>query len=281
MKPGPKCLALACAVLPMPAAWAAAALENPPADHPVAGISLVSGWHCDAKRIEVAIDGGARILVPSGTSRADTASACNGNTATGFGYLLNWGNLAPGAHAIVAYGDGAEFARRTFTVVGYGADFLRGLQRTVRVDHFPFYGQSVVLDWNESTQSFNARELRFDAPGLAGTWFGADIERRSDCARTQNNGNHVTYGQYLVAFGGSSFSIQQTGVTGLECTYAGTYDSATLAMKGTYSCNDGKTGTLASSAILVTDREMSIQMTIKLTGNESCTIDATVGGSRV
>lgn len=276
-----KCLALACAVLPMPAAFAASALENPQADHPVAGISMISGWHCDAKRVEASIDGDARIVLASGSSRADTAGVCNGNAATGFGYLVNWGNLAPGPHTLVAYADGVEFARRTFTVVRYGTDYLRGVQRSVRVDHFPYYGQSVLLDWNAGAQSFTPRELRFDAPGLAGTWYGSDVERRSQCTRSQNDGNHVTYAQYQVAFGGSSFSIRQTGVTGLDCTYAGTYDANTLALAGTYSCSDGKTGTLASTGVMVTEREMSIQVSIKLNGSESCTIDATLGGSRV
>lgn len=281
MKTVRKCLAVACAVLPMPG-FAAAFLENPQPDHPSAGISLVSGWNCDAKRIEVSIDGGARILVASGTNRPDTAAACNGNTATGFGYLLNWGNYAPGAHTIVAYGDGVEFARRDFTVVGYGIDFLHGVQRRVRVDHFPFYGQSVVLDWNEGTQSFNASQLRSDAPGLGGTWYGTDLERRSQCTHPENNGNHGTSARFDITFGGSSFHIVQTSINTppTNCDYAGTYDPNTLAMTGNFTCTDGKAGTLASTDLLVTAREMSIQATLKLAGSESCTIDATLGGSR-
>lgn len=277
-----KCLALACAVLPMPAALAAAALENPQADHPVAGISMISGWHCDAKRVEASIDGDARIVLASGSSRADTAGVCNGNTATGFGYLVNWGNLAPGPHTLVAYGDGVEFARRTFTVVRYGTDYLRGARRTARIDHFPYYGQGVVLDWNEALQSFTASELRFDAPGLAGTWYGTDLERRSQCARAENDGNHGTSARFDVTFGGSSFHIVQTSINTppTNCDYAGTYDPDTLVMKGSFTCTDGKTGTLASTDLLVTAREMSMQLALKLTGSESCVIDATIGGSR-
>lgn len=277
-----KCLAAAWAVLTMPWAWSAAAnLENPPPDRPVSGISLISGWHCDAKRVEIALDGGDRIGVPYGTSRADTAAACGGNTATGFGYLVNWGNAGAGSHVIVAYADGIEFARRTFNVLAVGpTPFITGVKRSVRVDHFPELGRSVILEWNQGMQAFTPAEVRFDAPGLAGTWTGADLERRSGCARPENNGNHGTTGQYTIAFAGSSFSIQQAGFTGLNCTYAGTYDPSDFTMTGTYSCSDGKTGTLKSTGMMVTEREMSIQLAIKLSGSESCTIDATLGGSR-
>jgi len=263
------------------AAAAKGVLENPVAGDTVSGVGLISGWNCDAQRIELEVDGGPRFLAPSGTSRLDTAATCGGKSSTGFGYLVGWGNFGIGSHTLVVYGDGVEFARSTFTVLDYGA-FLTGLQRTVRVDHFPFYGQSVVLDWRESTQSFAAKQLRNDAPGLSGTWFGTDLERRSACTRPENNGNHGTSARFDVTFGGSSFRIVQTSINTppTNCDYAGTYDPDTLVMNGTFTCTDGKAGTLTSNDLLVTAREMSIQATLKLTGSESCTIDATIGGSR-
>jgi len=275
-----KCLAFACSVLPMAAA-AKGVLENPPPGSTMSGIGLVSGWNCDAQRIELSLDGDTRILVPSGTSRLDTAGACGGKTATGFGYLVGWALGGPGTHTLVAYGDGVEFARSTFTVMSYGA-FLSGLKRTVRVDHFPFYGQAVMLDWNESSQSFVATQLRNDAPALGGTWYGTDLERRSACTHPENDGNHGTSARFDVTFGGSSWHIVQTSINTppTNCDYAGTYDPNTLVMTGSFTCTDGKTGTLASNDLLVTAREMSIQATLKLTGSESCTIDATLGGSR-
>ena len=275
-----KCLAVACAVLPMAAA-AKGVIENPAPGQTVSGIGLISGWNCDAQRIELAVDGDVRILVPSGTSRLDTASACGGKTATGFGYLVGWGAGGPGMHTLVAYGDGVEFARTTFTVMSYGA-FLSGLKRTVRVDHFPFYGQSVMLDWSESSQSFVATQLRNDAPALTGTWYGTDLERRSGCTKPENDGNHGTSARFEITFGGSSWHIVQTSINTppTNCDYAGTYDPNTLVLSGNFTCTDGKTGTLTSNDLMVTPREMSIQATLKLTGSESCTIDATIGGSR-
>jgi hypothetical protein len=288
-----KCLAAACAVLLIPAAHAAGTLENPQPGQSVAGLSLISGWNCDAKRIEFAIDGGARVVVPSGSSRADTASACAGNTATGFGYLINWALLPPGAHTLVAFGDGVPFATAAFTALRLDAatEFLKGIARTVQVDNFPVAGRGLALAWNEPTQSFAASQIDFNPPGFAGTWTGADLERRSGCASPQNDGNHGTWAQYVVNFSGGVFKIQQSSFTGptggttLACTYSGSYPAdAQPVLSGDLSCSDGqavvKTGTFTSTRLLVTDREMSLQLAIKLTGNESCAIDATLGGSR-
>jgi len=49
---------------------------------------------------------------------------------------------------------------------------------------------------------------------------------------------------------------------------------------GTYFCSDGKQGNFTTTSFLVTGTEMQIRMDIKLTGSESCTIDAILGGSR-
>lgn len=263
-------------------ALAVGVIENPSGDHPAAGVAVISGWNCDAKRIELSVDGGERVLVQSGGSRLDTAAACGGKTDTGWVAPVSWGNMPPGPHTLVAYGDGVEFARRAITVVGYGVDFLKNVRRTVRVDHFPFYGQGVVLDWNEPLQSFTASQVRSDAPGLGGTWYGSDLERRSACTQSANNGNHGTSARFDITFGGSSWRIAQTSINTppTNCDYSGTYDPNTLVMNGSFTCTDGKSGTLTSNDLLVTAREMSIQATLKLTGSESCTIDATLGGSR-
>src|SRR5436309_11507677 len=51
-------------------------LEVPAENSTQSGIGVVSGWHCDALRIEVAIDEGPPLLAGSGTERLDTASVC-------------------------------------------------------------------------------------------------------------------------------------------------------------------------------------------------------------
>ena len=260
---------------------AAGALENPLEGAPVSGIGLVSGWHCSASRIEIEIDGGARVQAASGTDRADTAGAC-GRSNTGFGLLLNWGLLPTGVHTILALADGVEFARRPFSVVSLGAEFLTGKSATTSLNDFPSPGRSTLLEWRESTQGFVAREVIDSAPLLVGRWNGANLEKRRNCTAAQNNGSHGTYAQYDVSIDQGYIGIEETGVTGLRCTYFGPYkqDGIERQASGTYSCSDGKRGDWESRGFLVTANEMSIRLDIKLNGSESCAIDAILGGSR-
>jgi len=280
-----KCLALALACATaltgsLPAA-AAGFLDDPAPGAAVSGIAVIAGWYCPAARIEMQVDGGTPFRVPSGTDRPDTQSIC-GRRDTGFGWLLNWGALAPGAHTLRALADGVEFARRDFTVTSLGAEFVQGKSATVEVPDFPEVGKTTVLEWQESMQSFVAREVREEAPDLLGIWNGANLERRTNCASAQNNGQRGTYAQYNIALAGSLFTIAETAVTGLTCTYNGTYTRTgrDRHVTGTYFCSDGKQGNFTTTSFLVTGTEMQIRMDIKLTGSESCTIDAILGGSR-
>ena len=264
------------------AATAAGTLENPAPGAVMSGIGVISGWTCDASRVELEIDGGSRTLVPYGVDRADTATACGGKRNTGFGLLTNWSVFPPGTHTLRALADGVEFARSTFTVTSLGAEFLRGKSASVTVNDFPAVGKSTVLQWQEPTQSFVASEVRDSAPVLDGRWNGANLENRSDCTNAQNNGRRGTYAQYDIGTAGGIFTISETAVTGLTCTYNGTYaqDGTQRHAAGTYSCSDGKQGGFTTTGFLLTPTEMQIRMDIKLTGSESCTIDAIVSGSR-
>ncbi len=124
-----------------------------------------------------------------------------------------------------------------------------------------------------------------DPANLNGTWNGANLERRANCASAQNNGSRGTYAQYEVAVDkpNSSLFIDETAITGLRCTYAGAYrqDGPALSWAGTYSCSDGKHGAFQSQGILITPHEISIRLAIKLDTTESCDIDAILGGSRL
>lgn len=51
-------------------------LEIPGPNSTQTGISVISGWHCTANRIEIVIDGGAPLLAGSHTSREDTLGVC-------------------------------------------------------------------------------------------------------------------------------------------------------------------------------------------------------------
>jgi len=119
---------------------------------------------------------------------------------------------------------------------------------------------------------------------LEGHWNGADLERRTSCAAAQNNGDRGTYADYNVTFDRTAnlMGIDEVAITALRCTYVGTYvdDRYRPQWNGSYSCSDGKTGTFQSQTFFATANAMSIRLAIKLTGTESCSIDAILGGSR-
>lgn len=119
---------------------------------------------------------------------------------------------------------------------------------------------------------------------LAGFWNGANLEKRSNCSAPQNNGAHGTYAQYSVSFDrpNSIMGIDETAITGLTCTYLGTYndDRFRPQWSGNYNCSDGKTGSFTMQTLLATPNEMSIRLAIKLTGTETCDVDSILGGSR-
>jgi len=266
------------------AAHALGNFENPPNGVTVSGASLISGWHCTASRIEIEYDGGpARTLAASGTDRPDTASVC-GKRNTGFGLLVNWADLSPGTHTVRAFADGELMDTRTVTVVTYGTVFLDGKTATAIVDQFPNADQSVLLEWRPSLQSFVARQVG-PAASIEGTWNGANLERRSNCSAAQNNGARGTYAQWVVALDrvSNTLRIVESGITGLSCTYTGTHrlnGNRHEWVDGQYACTDGKTGTFHSTEIMVASTALSIRLATKLSGTETCDIDAILGGSR-
>jgi hypothetical protein len=125
---------------------------------------------------------------------------------------------------------------------------------------------------------------RGDPAPLAGRWNGADLEDRSNCTHPENNGRHGTYAQYdfSVDTANHYLSMAQAGVTGLNCSWGGNYsnDEFHVDWTGQYNCTDGKAGSFHSKAFLITAKEMSIQLSIKLSGSETCDIDSVLGGSR-
>ena len=280
-----KCRALVLlAVVPAAALAATGNLENPAPGQPVSGIGMISGWACGPSRVEASVDGGPLFTLPSGSSRLDTAAACNGRGDNGFGYMLDWNLMPTGEHTIRVLVDGAEIARRTFAVASLGAQFITGQGPRAVVADFPKPGQALVLEWQESTQNFAIAQLRQEGPTLNGRWNGADLERRSGCRSAPNNGNHGTYVEAFVDIDrDNNFVLDTTAVTGLACSYRARAirDPAGLRIvEGTLGCSDGKSGTFQSTGVTVLDRAMSLQMAVQLNGAESCVIDKTLGGSR-
>lgn len=116
-----------------------------------------------------------------------------------------------------------------------------------------------------------------------GRWNGVDLERRSNCASAQNNGTRGTYAQFDVdAAPGGGFTIAQSGITGLNCSYSGRYETlgGRLDIRGTYACTDGKEGDFHTTAIDADGTLLHVQLAIQLRGSESCAIDAILSMAR-
>jgi hypothetical protein len=129
-------------------------LENPGAGSLQSGISVISGWACEANRIDIEVNGAIMLQAAYGTERSDTAEAC-GDTNNGFGLLVNWNDLPDGVHTLRALKDGVEFARAVFTVSTLGlGSFVRGLSGGFVVSDFPQTGRHTRVQWQESTQNF-------------------------------------------------------------------------------------------------------------------------------
>ena len=147
-------------------------LENPGPGSYQSGVGVISGWMCEAEKIEIIFDDNEtdRWRVGYGTRRTDTQDAC-GDTNNGFGLLFNWNLLGDGEHTVVAFVDGEEFGRATVTVttVGEGEEkeFLRGVGGTFTLPEFPRVEDAVKVQWQEAQQNFViiARELRDDEDG--------------------------------------------------------------------------------------------------------------------
>ena len=136
-----------------PRVWAQATLENPQPDSFQSGIGLISGWACNAQRIEIVFNDGPPQEAGYGTSRGDTRAAC-GDTDNGFGLLFNWNLLGDGTHTVQALADGVEFATATVIVTTLGEEFLQGAGRTVPIADFPDPGATRTLRWQEAQQNF-------------------------------------------------------------------------------------------------------------------------------
>jgi hypothetical protein len=128
-------------------------LELPGAGSFVSGIGLFSGWYCDADKIEVRIDGGPLFEAGYGTARGDTEGVC-GDSNNGFGLLFNYNLLGDGPHLAVAYADGVEFGRASFTVTTLGSSFARGLERSQALGAFPELGSNIIVTWQQGAQNF-------------------------------------------------------------------------------------------------------------------------------
>ncbi|MEJ2533408.1 MAG: hypothetical protein P8Y92_16600 [Halioglobus sp.] len=153
-------------------------LEIPQNGSVQSGVGIVSGWYCEADRIEIAFDGGDPIEASYGTTRQDTVEQC-GDDDNGFALLWAFQLLGPGKHEVVAYADGVEFRRRTFSVTDISdGGFLRGAAAEARVQGFPTLDFDVVLKWQEANQNFVISDylLSMDSFDVTGLWEATDTD---------------------------------------------------------------------------------------------------------
>ena len=149
----------------LPSLAHAAALGIPGNGAKLSGVSVISGWKCEAEGDLTIVfnDDGKHIPLLYGTERTDVRAngQCleNDHDNVGFVAIWNWGNLGDGTHTAVAYDDGVPFDESTFTVTTPGTDFLRGASKRVTVNDFPNTGDTTVLEWNQSTQHFEIVEF--------------------------------------------------------------------------------------------------------------------------
>ena len=137
-------------------------IEHPRNGDFVSGISAVSGWLCDAKRIVVEFDRdrAKRFFVPYGGTRTDTRIHCL-DSRNGFSLLLNWNLLGEGKHTMRLWKDGAWWKNRdgseweiSFTVTTLGEEFAENLQGECLVQDFPDEDETTQLVWSETLQNF-------------------------------------------------------------------------------------------------------------------------------
>jgi hypothetical protein len=138
------------------------ALENPQPGSFQSGIGLISGWSCTGPSIAISVDGGAKIAVPYGSSRLDTAGTCGAsNTNSGYGLLVNFNVFGSGTHSAQLFiNDVAAGSPVSFTVTVPSGQFLTGANATVTVPNFPSAGRTTTLNWSEAQQNFVIRSVQ-------------------------------------------------------------------------------------------------------------------------
>jgi CubicO group peptidase (beta-lactamase class C family) len=144
-----------------PTLASAATLDVPSPGDNMSGLGVIHGWKCTAEgKITVAFNGGTPISATYGSPRGDTRAVCEDDGNNGFYTYWNWAILGDGEHTVVAYDNGVEFARSTFTVTTAGEEFVLGAQARVRVPDFPSVGETTWFAWNQSTQHLEMEQVR-------------------------------------------------------------------------------------------------------------------------
>ena len=156
----------------------AATLEIPGPGTTLSGIGVISGWKCQANGpLTVSFDGGDALPLLYGSERPDVldAGAC-ASAEVGFVAIWNWSNLDDGEHTAVAYDNGVEFARSTFTVVRASEEesFLGDVTAECTVPDFPNAGTNARFEWSTGTQHLELAEVGEDVEVPVSTQFDGE-----------------------------------------------------------------------------------------------------------
>jgi hypothetical protein len=120
-------------------------------------VGVISGWVCDAERIDIVFNAGTEneisFQAAYGTNRGDTQELCT-DIDNGFGLLFNWNLLGDGQHTVSALADFVEFGSATVTVTTLGQEFLTGIEKRGQLADFPETGIDLVVAWQQSIQNF-------------------------------------------------------------------------------------------------------------------------------
>ena len=208
------------------AAHAVGVIETPAPGEVSTGIGTISGWHCTAQAVTLKIDNYPALAAGSRTERNDTSGICGaGNVDNGYSLLLNFNDLPPGAHTVIAFADGNEFARTTFSTTTLGSPFLVGKSGRRLLRNFPEMNQSVVVQWQENRQNFSiiARgngSTAVPAP-IAGTYYGAaGTQCLTDAQPTMQDERFARF-DVTPSSDNQSLAVAVRYADGFQCTLSG------------------------------------------------------------
>ena len=132
-------------------------LENPRPNSFQSGISPISGWVCNAQKVQIRIDNQIRLDTVYGTGREDTRQQC-GDTNNGFNVLVNWNELNEGVHTVALCVNDVCGKNISVAVTSYGSRFLSGLNGlavavcTNKLS--PAFPTATILTWQENLQNW-------------------------------------------------------------------------------------------------------------------------------
>ena len=206
------------------------ALENPQPNDYASGIYLVSGWACDAQRVEILLDGSQYVEAAYGSERMDTVSVC-GDSDNGFGVLVNMANIGAGEHQVALIADGDVIATHDFQVAALSTgEFAQNLEGCAVSEGFPNQGAETSLQWTTSLQGFQITgERLLPAHSLEGIWTAGSWQAhtwfyREGCGpknlfvfiRIETTGGNVHYVRMAGGLDDEPYGVKSTDLDPVE-----------------------------------------------------------------